>query len=106
MLNVRAKKNIEIPDGGVSLFLFEQNKETSDIRTVQMSAGEWQSNCIPLTAQKVLTDEEAVRLMDDLWESGIRPTDGAESSSGVVQAKNAHLSNLMEIIRCLLPKTP
>jgi len=106
MLNVRAKKNIEIPDGGISLFLFEQIKETSDIRVVQLTLGEIQSNNIPLTSQKVMTDEEATRLMDDLWGAGIRPTEGVPkpSSAGVIEAKDAHLGDMREIIRCLLPK--
>jgi len=103
MLNVRAKKNIEIPDGGVSLFIFEQDRESGDVRPVRFHLEESQSGGLVLTAQKVLTDDEAGRLMDDLWEAGIRPTESGAACSGVVAAKDAHLCNLMEIIRCLLP---
>ena len=103
MLNIRAKKNVEIPDGGVSLFIFEQDRDTQDVRPVQLTLGEPQSGRVALTAQKVLTDEEATRLMDDLWGAGVRPSGGEAGASGVIEAKNAHLCNLMEIIRCLLP---
>lgn len=45
----------------------------------------------------------AQRLMDDLWNAGIRPTDGT-GSTGQLAATQAHLKDMQELSRKLLDR--
>lgn len=44
-----------------------------------------------------LEDNEAQRLMDDLWNAGFRPTD-AKVGSELIKAKDDHIAHLWQIL--------
>lgn len=45
----------------------------------------------------LLEDRDAQRLMDDLWDSGFRPTEGA-GSAGALSATQHHLKDMQRIV--------
>ncbi len=51
----------------------------------------------------LLKDGDAQRLMDDLWDSGFRPTEGS-GSAGAMGAVQEHLKDLRRIVFKDFPK--
>jgi hypothetical protein len=51
----------------------------------------------PLEPQLELDDTEAQSLMDQLWQCGIRPTEGT-GSAGAMAATQAHLADLRKLV--------
>jgi hypothetical protein len=51
----------------------------------------------PVDPQLELNDSEAQSLMDQLWQCGIRPTEGT-GSAGAMAATQAHLADLRRLI--------
>jgi hypothetical protein len=49
-----------------------------------------------------LEDSAAQRLMDDLWNAGLRPTEG-KGSAGQLAATEAHLRTLQDLTKQILP---
>lgn len=45
----------------------------------------------------VISMESGQKLMDDLWNAGVRPTDSRDKSD-IIQAKNEHIQDLRKII--------
>ena len=43
------------------------------------------------------TPEEAAQLMDELWNNGVRPSNGA-GSNATMAAKDAHLEDLRRLV--------
>jgi hypothetical protein len=50
----------------------------------------------PLESLLSLTMEQAQVLMDDLWDSGVRPTEGA-GSAGAMKAAQSHIADLRRV---------
>lgn len=103
MLNIRAKRNRELPEEGIALFIFDHNGDAGETRRARLTLDEVQNDGIAVDPLTVMPEADAQRLFDDLWAAGLRPTADLGDVSGVLTAKNSHLSDLMEIIRCLLP---
>lgn len=101
-MNIRAKRDITAMNEAIAIFAFTETKE-GGIRPVEKLtlAGE-QEPVVAFDPMITLTEKEATQLMDDLWSSGIRPSYPV-TREGEMSAKNAHIGDLMEIVRCLLP---
>lgn len=58
---------------------------------------------MPMEPSLTLGREDAQALMDELWDCGLRPTQGA-GSAGALAATQAHLGDLQRITFSLLKK--
>ena len=109
-MNIRAKRDSTTLIDAIAIFAFEETND-GGIRPVEklMLAGE-QTPAVAFDPMITLTEKEATQLMDDLWRAGVRPSEAQAPMTNIdgVLLQRAHIDNLMEIIRCILPsrKTP
>jgi hypothetical protein len=51
----------------------------------------------------ILTNDNAQTLIDDLWQAGLRPTEGT-GSAGALRAVERHLDDYRKLVEKILPK--
>lgn len=97
---IYARRDFDIGDG-VALYMFvvaDNGKRYQVEITYEMKPIEEGSISRP---QMFLRDEQAQRLMDQLWDCGLRPTEG-KGSAGALAATEAHLSDMRTFATKLL----
>jgi hypothetical protein len=85
----------------VSLAIFEVNGRTRSVATsltmTVIPEGQWFDPCVKLDKS------EAQLLMDNLWDCGLRPSEGS-GSAGQLAATQEHLKDMKKIAFDLLEK--
>lgn len=76
--------------GGVEILIRHGDAVATDLRFEKIERG----RAVPPTLR--VTTEAAQTLMDDLWNSGIRPTEGS-GSAGSLRATEKHLSDMRKL---------
>lgn len=101
-MNIRAKRDSTAMEDTIAVFGFEKT-DGGNIRPVEkLTLAAMQEPGIAFDPMLTMTEKAATQLMDDLWNAGIRPSMPV-TREGEMSAKNAHIGDLMEIVRCLLP---
>lgn len=79
----------------IDVFLFRHSDAGRRMQPVSI---EWAvvERGAAVSADMVLGAERAQQLMDDLWDAGLRPTQGRQSE-GVTQAQGRHLEDMRTI---------
>lgn len=95
----RAKRE-SITGDGIGLYVFERsNGQAFGAQPITLSQ-------VPETHElqpaAVLNPGQAQKLMDDLWDAGVRPTEGA-GSAGAMAATQRHLDDLRALVFGLMP---
>lgn len=91
-LQIRAKRD---KDGSVGLFIFDAAGETR--AALPVTFGEPSRTGEEIGPTLVLSEEAIALLLADLCGGDV---------GGVVNAQAAHIADLMETVRCLLPSRP
>lgn len=76
---------------GIELLIKDGNKYVTNFETKEIPEG------LILESTTHINIKEAQVLMDDLWGSGIRPTEGA-GSAGSLKATQYHLEDMRKLV--------
>ena len=95
-IKIRARRT-PMSFGGDKIDLYAyQSREGGKYAAHKLEMTQMEKGCvIPVFVQ--IEQEESQVLMDDLWEAGIRPTEGS-GSAGAMKAVQNHLSDLKTIL--------
>ena len=95
------------PEGGVAVFIYDQDKKGDPLRAAkpitfckqELLAG----GILDMTAH--ISNEDAQTLFTELWDAGFRPQNTAadDMTSGVERAKNDHIRDLRELLHKCIP---
>ncbi len=76
--------------GDIGIYLYSEDRksvfESITVRRVDEAVGS-------IRPAAMISKENAMRLMDDLWRAGVRPSDG-EGSTGQLAATQRHLADM------------
>lgn len=82
--------------GGVCIF-FDKEEAGKFFTASELVFKEYEPYAMNETSPVVLDDTESQKLMDDLWDCGIRPSEGT-GSAGCLSATQKHLSDMRSIV--------
>lgn len=85
----------------INVFIGQEDERGKRYFAEDVKVSEVSEADIPPHAMQ-LEPEAAQRLMDDLWNVGIRPTEG-HGSAGQLAATEAHLKDVQGLLREVLP---
>lgn len=95
-MKARAQKTNWSPD--VEVLLFQQNGRYRDYVTNLVMTHEDESSAGKIIEPTFhLSYEEAQQLMDDLWQCGLRPSEGT-GSAGALAATQKHLEDMRKLV--------
>lgn len=103
-IQIRAER--ELWGRSIELLVFSENKDGSRIsiaRPQDLVLQELESGHHATQATLTLTQKHAQALMDNLWNCGLRPSEGT-GSAGSLAATERHLKDMQEITMELLKK--
>lgn len=93
----RCEKNIFPPL--INLYGFKrENNSIFEIKPISIEKVKEGSYSIPFVSMEI---KEAQRLMDELWDCGIRPSEGS-GSAGSLKATQNHLEDMRKIVSKML----
>lgn len=90
-LQIRCQKSFDYD--GVQLLLLDRESRTWVSKLEMVSYKELEKN----TSNIFLTPENAQSLMDNLWECGLRPSEGS-GSAGALAATQRHLEDMRKLV--------
>jgi len=91
-MEIRAMKHANWVHGGIQIFVLDPERKIYAVLECKKDENEYAE--IPAAA--VLRTQQAQTLMDDLWNAGLRPSEGS-GSAGAMAAVQQHLADMRKI---------